>query len=84
MLPGEVRDQAAQRLDGLRGHRRDLDPARLQAAHRFHTGPRGFDAADHVTGGPDQCPPGVGQHETAADPVEQVAAQMAFERPDRL
>ena len=38
----------------------------------------------HLPGRPDQRPPGLGEHHPPPDPVEQLGAEVPFQRSDRL
>lgn len=80
----EATDHGGERFDGLGRHRGDVDPASVQAVHGLHRGARHLQTADGRAGRFDQGDPGFGQYGLAADTVEEVAAQVAFQCLDRL
>ena len=80
----EGADERGHRVDGERRQGHEVEAPAHHVGHRGHLGPGGIDGSQDLPGRRHEGLAGRRQPRPPADPVEQLDAQVAFERPDRV
>jgi len=75
----EPPDEGGERVDRERRKGREIEVPGSDAGDGLHGGARGLDVAERLAGRADQCLARRGEHQPAADPVEQQCAQLGLE-----
>ena len=76
--------ELGERVDGERRERGDLERPGAQLGDLADGAARVLEREERLARGPDQRAPRVGQREAAPDAVEELCAELAFERAQRL